>query len=138
MPGPPSGVTRPAVSSIVSARSYSDRVDPVVRPVHTTVAPASPRAAAMPRPAPRVAPATTATRPRRAFRSADHAIPLVVSGIEQVAQAVAGEIEREREREDREPRPPRHPRRRLQELLGGVQHRAPTRRGRLDAQAEER
>src|SRR5215475_5011274 len=34
-----------------------------------TVAPASPRAAAIPRPAPRVAPATTATRPRKALRS---------------------------------------------------------------------
>jgi carboxymethylenebutenolidase len=34
--------------------------------VHTTIAPASPSAAAMPRPAPRVAPATTATRPRSA------------------------------------------------------------------------
>ena len=40
-----------------------------LRPVHTTVAPASPSAAAMPRPAPRVAPATTATRPRRAWPS---------------------------------------------------------------------
>src|SRR5262245_55852811 len=36
-----------------------------------TVAPASPRAAAMPRPAPLVAPATTATRPRSADRSGD-------------------------------------------------------------------
>jgi hypothetical protein len=36
--------------------------------VQTTVAPASPSATAMPRPAPRVAPATTATRPRRASR----------------------------------------------------------------------
>ncbi|GAA4829681.1 hypothetical protein GCM10023201_16560 [Actinomycetospora corticicola] len=31
--------------------------------MHTTVAPASPNAAAMPRPAPRVAPATTTTDP---------------------------------------------------------------------------
>src|SRR5688572_33302837 len=34
-----------------------------------TVAPASPRAAAIPRPAPRVAPATTAIRPRKASGS---------------------------------------------------------------------
>src|SRR5439155_4646111 len=59
---------------MVSARLYSDRLDRVVRPVHTTVAPASPKAAAMPRPAPRVAPATTATRPRSASGSGDHAI----------------------------------------------------------------
>ena len=38
----------------------------LLRPVQMTVAPASPSAAAIPRPAPRVAPATTATRPRRA------------------------------------------------------------------------
>ena len=36
---------------------------------YTTVAPASPKAAAIPRPAPRVAPATTATRPRSAYGS---------------------------------------------------------------------
>src|SRR5437879_1118819 len=45
----------------------------LLRPVQTTVAPASPKAAAMPRPAPRVAPATTATRPRSASRFGDHA-----------------------------------------------------------------
>src|SRR4051794_23295083 len=63
-PVPPRLVTRSAVSSMVSGRLYSERVEPLVRPVQRTVAPASPRAAAMPRPAPRVAPATTATRPR--------------------------------------------------------------------------
>src|SRR5690242_717380 len=36
----------------------------LLRPVQMTVAPAAPRPAAIPRPAPRVAPATTATRPR--------------------------------------------------------------------------
>jgi hypothetical protein len=49
------------------------RFDPLLRPVQTTVAPASPSAAAIPRPAPRVAPATTATRPRSASGSGDHA-----------------------------------------------------------------
>src|SRR5207245_481556 len=62
----------------------------------------------------------------------------IVSGIEQVAQAVTGEIEREREREDREPRPPRHPRRRVEKLLRGVEHRAPGRRRRLYAESEKR
>jgi hypothetical protein len=57
MPMPPSCPTNSAVSSIVSTRSYSDRRDLVLRPVQMTVAPASPKAAAMPRPAPRVAPA---------------------------------------------------------------------------------
>src|SRR6266481_3902918 len=56
------------------ARLYSDRTDRVVRPVHTTVAPASPSAAAMPRPAPRVAPATTATHPRNATEFGVHPI----------------------------------------------------------------
>src|SRR4249919_894917 len=62
---------------MVSGRSYSDRCVVVVRPVQMTLAPASPSAAAMPRPAPRVAPATTATRPRRASRSGDHVTPKV-------------------------------------------------------------
>ena len=42
--------------------------------VQTTVAPDSPSAAAMPRPAPRVAPARTATRPRSACGSGSQAI----------------------------------------------------------------
>src|SRR3954451_20276356 len=71
MPVPPSDVTSSAVSSMVSGRLYSDRCVLVVRPVQTTVAPASPSAAAMPRPAPRVAPATNAIRPRSAFESGD-------------------------------------------------------------------
>src|SRR6185503_7569505 len=100
-----------------------------------TVAPASPSAAAMPRPAPRVAPATTATRPRSASRFGDQPMGrvcqrdaqttkcarLVVARIEEIAQPVAREIERQGEREDREPRPPGHPRRSLEELLGGVE-----------------
>ena len=48
MPVPPAAVTRSAVSSIVSGRSYSDRRSRVVRPVTYTVAPASPRPTAMP------------------------------------------------------------------------------------------
>ena len=51
-----------------------EEADMELRPVHTTVAPASPSAMAMPRPAPRVAPATTATRPRRASPSGVHSI----------------------------------------------------------------
>src|SRR5205807_10521459 len=45
-----------------------------------TVAPASPRAAAMPRPAPRVAPATTAIRPRSASGSGDHPMSVMLFG----------------------------------------------------------
>src|SRR5437764_11219280 len=74
-PVPPSAVTSSAVSSIVSGRLYAERAARVLRPVQTTVAPASPSATAMPRPAPRVAPATTATRPRSAAGSGDHITP---------------------------------------------------------------
>src|SRR5262245_27403373 len=79
MPVPPSWVTSSAVSSIVSGRSYSDRACRVLRPVQMTVAPASPKAAAMPRPAPRVAPATTTTRPRSASRFGDHVMAPTVT-----------------------------------------------------------
>jgi hypothetical protein len=51
-----------AVSSIVSGRPYRERLPRTLRPVQYTIAPASPKARAIPRPAPRVAPATTATR----------------------------------------------------------------------------
>ena len=61
MPWPPARVTRPAVSSIVSGRSYSERRARVLRPVTYTVAPAAPSSTAVPRLAPRVAPATSAT-----------------------------------------------------------------------------
>src|SRR6185369_3888958 len=63
MPRPPAASTSAAVSSIVSGRFISDRCDRVVRPVQYTVAPAAPSCTAMPRPAPRVAPATNATFP---------------------------------------------------------------------------
>src|SRR5437867_5395725 len=67
MPWPPACCTSSAVSSIVSGRLYSERCVRVVRPVRYTVAPAAPSSIAMPRPAPRVAPATNATLPLRTW-----------------------------------------------------------------------
>lgn len=52
-----------AMSSIVPGRFVSERTAGVVRPAQYTVAPASPSSTAMPRPAPRVAPAARATLP---------------------------------------------------------------------------
>ena len=85
--------TSAAVSSMVSGRSYSERCAVVVRPVQITVAPASPRAAAMPRPAPRVAPATTATRPRSAspIGRPDHGV--MVSCSQPSVERAAAELE---------------------------------------------
>src|SRR5258708_2313137 len=60
---PPSSLMIAAVSSIVSGRPYGERLPRTLRPVQYTIAPASPKARAIPRPAPRVAPATTATCP---------------------------------------------------------------------------
>src|SRR5271166_3388290 len=60
---PPSALMRSAVSSMVSGRPYGERLPRTLRPVQYTIAPASPKARAIPRPAPRVAPATTATCP---------------------------------------------------------------------------
>src|SRR5207245_11804863 len=60
---PPAALIMSAVSSMVSGRPYGERLPRTLRPVQYTVAPASPRARAIPRPAPRVAPATTATCP---------------------------------------------------------------------------
>src|SRR5947199_8389396 len=60
---PPSSLMIAAVWSIVSGRADGERLPRTLRPVQYTVAPASPRARAIPRPAPRVAPATTATCP---------------------------------------------------------------------------
>src|SRR5438093_5731681 len=74
MAAPPAALIRSAVSSIVSGRPYGERLPRTLRPVQYTVAPDSARARAMPRPAPRVAPATTATcpaRPRCDVRDAD-------------------------------------------------------------------
>src|SRR5262249_31773109 len=48
---------------MVSGRRYGDGLPRTLRPVQYTVAPASPSARAMPRPAPRVAPATSAPCP---------------------------------------------------------------------------
>src|SRR5437764_6098264 len=64
---PPSSWMIAAVSSIVSGRPYGEGWPRALRPVQYTSAPASPRARAMPRPAPRVAPATTATCPVSGF-----------------------------------------------------------------------
>ena len=66
MPVPPSAVTSSAVSSMVSGRLPVAGRPRTLRPVQYTVAPPSPSILAMPRPAPRVAPATTATFPVRA------------------------------------------------------------------------
>ena len=77
MPVTAVAVTISAVSSIVSGlpalngQTYSVVVR-LLRPVQYTVAPASPSIRAMPRPAPRVAPATTATRRLSAFNIAEH------------------------------------------------------------------
>src|SRR5258708_392409 len=48
---------------MVSGRPYGEGLPLTLRPVQYTVAPASPSARAIPRPAPRVAPATRAVRP---------------------------------------------------------------------------
>src|SRR5262245_35527382 len=73
MPRPPAAVTRSAVSSMVSGRPSRSKgpralrrrraptTDRLLRPVQYTTAPIPPSAVATPRPAPRVAPATTAT-----------------------------------------------------------------------------
>src|SRR5437870_2517536 len=63
MAAPPASLISSAVSSMVSGRRYGDGLPRPLRPVQYTVAPASPSARAMPRPAPRVAPATSATCP---------------------------------------------------------------------------
>ena len=67
MPRPPAASTSSAVSSIVSGRFISDRAARVLRPVTYTVAPAAPSSTAIPRPAARVAPATSATFPANGF-----------------------------------------------------------------------
>ena len=61
IPRPPSAVTSSAVSSSVSVRPGVAGRPRTLRPVQYTVAPAAPSMRAIPRPAPRVAPATTAT-----------------------------------------------------------------------------
>src|SRR5262245_8087850 len=67
MPVPPRAVTISAVSSIVSGRFPLAGLPRTLRPLQYTIAPASPSEQAMPRPAPRVAPATTATFPSSDF-----------------------------------------------------------------------
>src|SRR3954464_15550999 len=77
---PPTSLMIAAVSSIVSGRPDGERLPRTLRPVQYTIAPASPRARAIPRPAPRVAPATTATCP--------------VSGREDSGEVATGDIGR--------------------------------------------
>src|SRR5437588_6680542 len=67
MPCPPAAVTSSAVSSIVSGRPRAAGRPRELRPVQYTIAPASPSATAIPRPAPRVAPATSAILPFNTF-----------------------------------------------------------------------
>src|SRR6476661_3571818 len=76
MATPPAFLIIAAVSSIVSGRPYADGLPLTLRPVQYTVAPASASARAMPRPAPRVAPATSATFPDSGLR--DDVVFLVV------------------------------------------------------------
>ena len=57
--------------------------------------------------------------------------------VEDVAQAVAEQVEAERDDEDREPRHRRHPPLVDEEAPAAGDHRAPFRRGRLGAEAEE-
>ena len=77
IPVPPAALTSSAVSSIVSGRSYSERRSRVLRPVQYTVAPASPSATAVPRPAPRVAPGDERDL---AVERSDHAVSCLESG----------------------------------------------------------
>ena len=61
----------------------------------------------------------------------------MVARVERVAQPVAQKVEAQHHQEDRGAGLERHPGRLFEEVLGGVQHRAPGRRRRLLAQAEE-
>src|SRR4051812_29178047 len=61
MPLPPRAVTASAVSSTVPGRLSVVGLSFTLRPVTYTVAPRSPSVSAIPRPAPRLAPVTTAT-----------------------------------------------------------------------------
>src|SRR5438477_2174873 len=78
---PPSSLMIAAVLSIVSGRPYGERLPGTLRPVQYTSAPASPSARAIPRPAPRVAPATTAILSSIALEPPEKPfeIPVIVS-----------------------------------------------------------
>src|SRR5262252_5357964 len=65
---------------MVSGRLYGDGWPVVLRPVQYTVAPASPSIRAIPRPAPRVAPATTATRPSSDFMASPPSEAVILPG----------------------------------------------------------
>src|SRR5262249_47303635 len=58
--------------------------------------------------------------------------------IERVAQAVADQVEGKNSKKNCKPRPNRHPGRIDEETLGGIEHAAPRRRGRLLAKAQKR
>ena len=64
----------------------------LLRPVQMTVAPASPSAAAIPRPAPRVAPATSATRPRSASSSGVQSTKGILAYVTPLQRYIAEEI----------------------------------------------
>ena len=66
--------------------------DTLLRPVQITVAPASPSAAAMPRPAPRVAPATTATRPAAHLAFGVQSIRGILAKVTPLQRYIAEEI----------------------------------------------
>src|SRR6478672_7042284 len=63
MPVPPAASISSAVSSSVSGRAIGEGLPRTLRPVAYSAAPAAPSSTAIPRPAPRVAPATTQTAP---------------------------------------------------------------------------
>src|SRR5215475_14818812 len=58
--------------------------------------------------------------------------------VERVAQAVADQVEGKNSKKNCEPRPNRHPGRIGEETLGGIEHAAPRRRGRLLTKAQKR
>src|SRR6516162_5254547 len=58
--------------------------------------------------------------------------------IERVAQAVADQVEGKNGKKNCKPRPNRHPGRIDEETLGGIEHAAPRRRGRLLTKAQKR
>src|SRR5882672_5309563 len=62
---------------------------------------------------------------------------LAMTRIKRITQSIPEKVERKHQKENRQARPDRHPGRVVDVVLGGVQHAAPARRGRLLAEAEE-